>query len=133
VKIPTATVASVVAEASQKMADPNYSAVMVGGFVQVQTATAQYLGAHEDEVGGTEQVINAIFHAALIGLCYQRANNRTIRPMTFDDLDHVSDGDTAERLALVQPALHEYLEANVESEPVKRVLRLVALAMDWVS
>jgi hypothetical protein len=133
VKIPTATVAEVVAEASKKMADPNYSAVMVGGFVQGQTATAQYLGAHEDEVGGTEQVVNAIFHAALIALCFQRAHNRTIREMTFEDLDHVAGDDTTERLKVMQPAIHEYIEANVETEQIKRVLRLVALAMDWVS
>ena len=36
-------VASVVTEASQKMSDPNYSAVLVGGFVQNQTPVAQFI------------------------------------------------------------------------------------------
>lgn len=127
------TVAEVVAEASAKMSDPNYSAVMVGGFVQTQQPTAQYITAHEQELGGTEAVVHTIFHAALIALCYQRANNRSVPEMTFADLDHVSGDDTAERLRDLQPAVHEYINSNVDSPAVRKVLYLVALAMDWAS
>lgn len=127
------TVAEVVTEASTKMADPNYSAVMVGGFVQTQHATAQYISAHEQEIGSTEAIINTIFHAAVIALCYQRANNRSVPEMSFEDLDHVSGEDTAERLENLQPAIHEYINSNVVNEAERKVLYLVALAMDWVS
>lgn len=132
-KIPTDTVATVVSEVSTKMSDPNYSAVMVGGFVQQQTATAQYLGAHEDELGGTEQVVNAIFHAAVIGLVFQRANNRTVRELDFDDLNHAAEGDAEAHLAEVQPAVYEYIKANVDTDPMKRTLYLIASAMDWAT
>lgn len=131
--ISEAIVAEVVREASAKMSDPNYSAVLVGGFVQAQPQVAQYIGAHADELGGPEGVVNAIFHAALIGICFQRANNRSVREMSFEELNHVADGDREATLAEQQPAVLEYLRANVDSEPMTRVLILVALAMEWVS
>lgn len=127
------TVAEVVSEASIKMQDPNYSAVMVGGFVQTQQPASQYISAHEQELGGTEAVVSTIFHAALIALCYQRANNRTVPEMSFADLDHVSGEDTAGRLENLQPAVHEYINSNVDSDAVKEVLYLLALGMDWAS
>ena len=126
-------VAEIVGEASVKMQDPNYSAVMVGDFVQTQNPTAQYISAHAEEMGGAENVVNAIFHASLIALCYKRANNRTVPSMAYEDLDHVSGDDTAERLRNLQPAIGEYIESNVENAAMRTVLYLVALAMDWVS
>jgi hypothetical protein len=122
-----------VKEASEKMSDPNYSAVLVGGFVEAQGATAQYLTAHQADLGGADNVVNAIFHAALIAEGFKRANNRTIPEMSFDDLDHVSDGDRRAALKEQQPAVLEYIEANIETEPMQRVLMLLALAMEWVS
>lgn len=127
------TVAEVVTEASSKMMDPNYSAVMVGGFVQTQNPASQYISAHEQEIGGAEQVVGTIFHAALVALCYQRANNRTVPEMSFADLDHVAGDDVSQRLHDLQPAVHEYIQTNVDSEASRKVLFLVALAMDWVS
>jgi dihydroorotate dehydrogenase len=126
-------VAEVVAEADVKMSDPNYSAVMVGGFVQEQKAAAQYVGAHERDLGSPEAVVNAIFHAALIGEIFKRTNNRTVRAMDFQDLDHVSGENYAQRLKDLQPAIAEYIEVNVQSPPMRKVLQLLALAMDWVS
>lgn len=127
------TVLEVVNEASVKMQDPNYSAVMVGGFVQTQNPAAQYISAHADEIGGPEQVVSAIFHAAMLGLCFQRAQNRSVPEMSFADLDRVAGSDLAERLAGVQPALHEYISSNVEDAKVRELLSLLALAMDLVS
>src|SRR3954468_18973562 len=65
-------VAAVVTEASQKMSDPNYSAVLVGGFVQSQTQVAQFISAHDGELGGAEGIVNVIFHCALFSQCFQR-------------------------------------------------------------
>src|SRR6266508_4113948 len=91
-RIEQATVLEVVKEASGKMSDANYSAVMVGGFVQTQGPSAQYISAHATELGGPEGVVNTIFHAALIALCFQRANRRSVRRIRFDELDHVAGG-----------------------------------------
>ena len=132
-KIPVETVVEVVKEASAKMKDPSYSQVMVGGFVQEQPSAAKYISAHADELGGAEGVINAIFHAALLARCFQRANNRSVRAMTFDELNHVADGNREATLSQLQPAVLEYIEANIEVDPMKRVLILLALAMEWVS
>ncbi len=132
-KVAVKVVADMVQEASTKMNDAGYSQVMVGSFVQEQPSAAKYISAHATELGGAEGVINAIFHAALIARCYQRANNRSIRAMSFEELDHVADGDREERLKKVQPAIFEYIEANIELAGMKSVLTLLALAMDWVS
>lgn len=127
------TVLDVVNEASVKMQDPNYTAVMVGGFVQTQNPAAQYISAHADEIGGPEQVVNAIFHAALLGVCFQRASNRSVPEMSFADLDRVAGSDQAARLERAQPALHEYIVTNVEDAKVRELLCLIALGMDLVS
>ena len=132
-RITEATVVDVVKEASGKMADPNYSAVMVGGFVQTQAPAAQYISAHATELGGPEGVVNTIFHAALIALCFQRANRRSVRGIRFDELDAVSSGDREAALRDQQPAVLEYIEANVELPAMRQVLVLLALAMELVS
>lgn len=132
-RISEATVVAVVQEASQKMSDANYSAVMVGGFVQTQAACGQYISAHAGELGGPEGVVNTIFHAALIAICFQRANRRTVRKITFEELDFVATGDREAKLREQQPAIVEYLHANVESPEMRQVLMLLALAMEYVS
>ncbi len=131
-KVSKDTIAEVVQEASVKMSDPNYSAVMVGGFVQNQPPTAQYISTYESDVGGTENIVNIIFHAALIDLCYQRAEGRSTRTMSFEDLDHVSGADSLARLEARQPAVHEYIVSNVENPVMQKILSLIALAIDWV-
>jgi hypothetical protein len=126
-------VAAVVAEASKKMTDPNYSAVLVGGFVQTQKNAAHYISAHAAEVGGPEGVATTVFHAALLGLCFQKGYGRSVRAMTFADLDNVAEGDREERLGKLQPHVLEYIRLNVEAPNMRRVLVLIALAMEWVS
>jgi hypothetical protein len=127
------TIGEVVLEASKKMSDPNYSAVLVGGFVQEQSNAAQYVSAHADDVGGPEGVVNTIFHAALMGICFQRGYARSVRALTFDDLDHVSGGDRKQTLSKRQPYILEYIESNVEHADMKKVLMLLALAMESAS
>ena len=132
-RIEQTTVLEVVKEASSKMTDANYSAVMVGGFVQTQAPAAQYISAHASELGGPEGVVNTIFHAALIALCFQRTNRRSVRGIRFDELDHVASGDREANLREQQPAVLDYIEANVELPAMKQVLMLLALGMELVS
>lgn len=123
-------VAEVVAEASQKMSDPNYSAVLVGGFAQSQVPITQFVSAHEPELGGADAIINVIFHAALIAQAYARGNGRSVRIVSFDDLDRAAGGDTMTLLEKTQPFLHGFIEENVEHAEARRLLALIALAMD---
>lgn len=122
-------VATVVTEASQKMSDPNYSAVMVGGFVQSQKPVAQFISAHERELGGAESIVNVIFHCALVAQCYQRAGGR-IRALSYDDLDAAARGEPLVRLAEAQLPLHEFIKANIESEDAQKLVAMIALAID---
>lgn len=125
-------VATVVTEASQKMSDPNYSAVMVGGFVQSQKPVAQFISAHERELGGAESIVNVIFHCALVAQCYQRAGGR-IRALSYDDLDAAARGEPLARLAEAQLPLHEFIKANIESEDAQKLVAMIALAIDGAS
>lgn len=131
-RIPTKVLEDLVKEASLKMTDNNYSAVLVGGFVQSQAAAAQYISASAEDLGGAEQVVNTIFHTALLAEAYKRAHNRTVGEMSFEILDKVSDGDRKAKLGDKQPAVLEYIETNVEDAAMASTVMLFALAMDFL-
>ena len=122
-------VAAVVSEASTKMNDPNYSAVMVGGFVQSQTPVAQFISAHEQELGGAEAIVSVIFHCALVAQCYKRAGGK-IRTLTYEDLDSASRGNPLVILEKKQLPLHEFIKANVENVEAQNLIAMIALAID---
>lgn len=126
-------VEEMVAEASAKMSDPNYSAVLVGGFVQTQGPAAQYISASASDLGGAEEVVNTIFHTALMAECFKRANNRSVPEMSFEILDRVADGDRKAALKRKQPGILEYIETNIEVESIANTVILFCLAMDLVS
>lgn len=133
-KIDDKTVQDVVAEASAKMSDPNYSAVAVGGFVQSQSPAAQFVTAHESELGSAEAIVGVIFHASILAQCFARANGRAIRTMSYEDLDTAaSAGKPLELLAKRQPALSDFIVSNVENADAQKLLALLALAMDHIS
>jgi hypothetical protein len=122
-------VAAVVSEASAKMGDPNYSAVLVGGFVQSQTPVAQFISAHERELGGAEAIVNVIFHCALVAQCFQRAGGK-IRTLSYEDLDAAARGNPLVNLESKQLPLHEFIKANVENESAQEIIAMIALAID---
>ena len=122
-------VAAVVNEASTKMSDPNYSALMVGGFVQSQTPVAQFISAHERELGGAEAIVSVIFHCALVAQCYQRAGGK-MRTLSYEDLDSASRGDPLFLLEKKQLPLHEFIKANVENVEAQKLIAMIALAID---
>jgi hypothetical protein len=130
--IPEKVVAQVVQEAGGKMADPRYAQTLVGSWVQSQPDAARYMSASAKELGGAEGVVNTVFHCALIAQCFLRHHGRSVRAMRFAELDAVSGGDRDARLRKLQPAIADYVEANVEGADMKRTVSLMALAMDYV-
>lgn len=132
-KLTNEQVAEVVAEASKKMSDPNYSAVMVGGFVQSQTPAAQFISAHDRELGGAEAVVNVIFHCALVASCFQRAGGRTPRTLSYEDLDQAARGQPLERLAKLQPAIADFIKTNVEQASSQELIGIIALGLHGMS
>ena len=128
-KLSKTQVAAVVTEASTKMSDPNYSAVLVGGFVQTQQPIAQFISAHEQELGGAEAIVNVIFHCALVAQCFQRAGGK-IRTLSYEDLDAAARGEPLIRLEKAQLPLHEFIQANIENVEAKNLVAMIALAID---
>ncbi|TMQ05611.1 MAG: hypothetical protein E6J90_38185 [Deltaproteobacteria bacterium] len=127
-KLTKEQVAAVVSEADQKMSDPNYSAIMVGGFVQQQTPVAQFISAHDRELGGAETIVNVLFHCALVAQCFQRNGGR-VRTLTYEDLDAAARGEPLARLATAQLPLHEFIKANIEKEEAQKLVAMIALAI----
>jgi hypothetical protein len=132
-KLTNEQVAEIVAEASKKMSDPNYSAVMVGGFVQAQTPAAQFIGAHDQELGGAEAVVNVIFHCALVSACFQRGAGRTPRTLSYEDLDFAARGKPIDTLAKRQPAVADFIKTNLEHPSAQDLVALIAVAFDSLS
>lgn len=128
--IPESQVASVVSDVSQRMGDPGYAQLAIGGFAQSHPDVGRYITAHLDDLGGGEAVMHTVFHAEVINECFRRHLERELPPVRFGDLDAAArTGDPFERLRASEPALADYLASNVDGEPMRRVLALVALAM----
>lgn len=131
-KLTKEQVAAVVTEASQKMGDPNYASVLVGGFVQTQSQVAQFISAHERELGGADAIVSVIFHIALVAQCFQRNGGR-VRTMSYEDLDQAARGEPLARLEKAQLPLHEFIKANIENEEAQKLVAMIALAIDGMS
>jgi len=132
-KIPEDVVESVVGEVSVKMSEPSYAQVAIGSFVQAHPDAGRFITAHLDELGGGEGVMHAVFHAQVLNECFTRHHGRALEPIGFGALDAAAKGDPVAGLAKRQPALSSYVVSNVDSEPLKKLLCLVGVAMDDAS
>jgi hypothetical protein len=131
--IPESVVAEVVAEVSERMSDPKYAQIAIGGFAQSHPDAGRYITAHLDELGGGEGVMHAVFHAELMNECFQRHLGRALAPIRFSQLDNAAMGDEVARFTKNEPALAAYLENNVDHAGMRKVLSLVGLAMSAAS
>lgn len=132
-KIPEKVVEEVVGEVSQKMADPTYAQIAIGGFAQAHPDVGRFITAHLEELGGGEGVMHAVFHAEVLNECFRRHHGRSLSPVGFEVLDMASKGDPTAKLEKLQPGLAAYVASNVESEPMRRLLALIGVAMDEMS
>ena len=128
-KLTQEQVAAVVTEASKKMSDPNYSAVLVGGFVQSQPQVSQFISAHDRELGGAEAIVNVIFHCALVGQCYSRNGGR-VKTLSYEDLDSAGRGNSLANLETKQLPLAEFIVSNIENVDAQKLVAMIALAID---
>jgi len=128
-KLTQEQVAAVVTEASKKMSDPNYSAVLVGGFVQTQPQVSQFISAHDRELGGAEAIVNVIFHCALVAQCFSKNGGR-VRTLSYEDLDAAARGNPLANLEGKQLPLAEFIVSNIESKDAQKLVAMIALAID---
>lgn len=129
-------VAEVVNEVSERMADPSYAQVAIGGFAQSHPDVGRYITAHLDELGGGEAVMHTVFHAEVLNECFRRHLGHDLSPIGFAELDEASSAsgeDVVEQLRARQPALADYVASNVEEAQMRSVLALVGLAMSDAS
>ena len=132
--VPESTVSEVVKEVSERMADPSYGQIAIGTFAQSHPDAGRFITAHHDELGGDGMaVMNAVFHAHVIDECLRRHLGRAVPPVGFGNLDEASKGDVVAHFAVREPALASYVASNVETEPMRRLIALVGLAMSVVA
>lgn len=131
--IPEQVVAAVVSDVSERMSDPGYAQLAIGGFAQSHPDIGRYITAHLDELGGGEGVMHTVFHAEVLNECFRRHLGRELRAVRFKDLDAAAAGDHESSLRASEPALADYVASNVDHDAMRRVLALVALAMSRVA
>ena len=127
--IPEDVVASLVGEVSDSMSDPSYAQIAIGELAQAHPDVGHFITAHLDELGSSEAVIHAVFHAEIIHRCFRRHRGSAIAAVTFSDLNEIGADRSLERLETSQPAIASYLVSNLEGASIRRLLAHVALAM----
>jgi len=124
-------VLAVVTEASKRMTEAHYSSELVGAFYDHQKPACSFITAHEKELGGTEGVVNVVFHCALVSEAFRRGGGK-VRSLSYEDLDFAAH-DSLARLEQVQLAVHEFIMANVENLEAQKLVGMIALAIDGVA
>jgi hypothetical protein len=72
-----------------------------------------------------------IFHCALVATCFTKAGAR-LRELSYEDLDAAARGEPLVRLEEAQFALHEFIQANIEHDETKKLVAMIALAIDQI-
>jgi hypothetical protein len=101
--------------------------------VQSQTPAAQFIGAHDQELGGAEAVVNVIFHCALVSTCFQISGGRTPRTLGYEDLDFAARGKPLDNLSKIQPAIADFIKTNIEHPSAQELVAMIAIAFDSMS
>lgn len=127
--IPESVVAAVVSEVSAQMAkDPNFAQLAVGTLVESQPDVSRFVTAQARTLGSSDAIVHVVFHANIMGTCFAQHLGRDLKRVTFPDLNEAATGDTMARLKTAEPALFDYLAANVEGEAMQELLSLIGLA-----
>jgi hypothetical protein len=128
--VPESVVASVVADTSTRMKDPQFTQIAVGHFVETQGEIARFLSARAARIGGAQGVLEAAFHAELLCECLRRHSGRTsLRAVDLRTLDHATKGDPVAAFSAREPALASYVASNVEAEVLRGELCRIGLAL----
>jgi len=127
--VPETLVASVVADTSRRMSDPQFAQVAVGHFAQAQADLASYLSSRASRIGGAQGVLEVVFHAELLCECLRQHHGKELPRVPLRLLERAAKGDAVAEFAAAEPALASYVASNVDGEPVRVELCRVGLAL----
>jgi hypothetical protein len=127
--VPETLVASVVADTSERMSDPQFAQVAVGHFVQSQPELASYLSARSSRIGGAQGVLEVVFHAELLCECLRQQHAKELPRVPLRVLERAAKGDAVAEFAAAEPALASYVASNVEGDAVRTELCRIGLAL----
>lgn len=131
--VPESVVEAVVREFSDSMKDPQFTQVTVGHFVESQPELARFLSVKSARIGGAQGVLEAAFHAELLGECLRRSLKRTLPAVSLRALDRASQGDPQATLSKREPALASYIASNIEHDALRLELCRLGLALSLVA
>jgi hypothetical protein len=133
--------AQVVREEGPKLGDAQHIQALVGAFMRMQRAATQYVVAHDKELGPAG-IVTTLLHAEIISRAFQLQTGRRPPSLSMADLDlGARRAKEQDALSLDQPAVLDYLRANVGTEAgftsaqvatAHEVLTLIVLAFDQV-
>jgi len=111
--IPEQSIEQVVKEASQQVDDAQYITRRVDELIAAQPTIMQYVVAHKDAFS-MEEIVQVLFHAALIHQSVASARGRAPKTVDFSDLNAAATtAPTLEALAEHEPSLASYIYSNV--------------------
>ena len=123
-------VAAVVAHTSERMKNNQFAQIAVGNFVQHHPDAAKYITATLSRQLDAEAAVHGVFHAELICECFRRKRGLgKLTSIGFAALDEAASGDPIAAIESKEPALASYIASNVDSDPMRRVLAVVTLAL----
>src|SRR5262245_35380362 len=112
-KIREETIAKVVAEVSKGGGNPRYVEQTVGSFMRQQHIVGNYISAHEGDLG-VEGVVLVLLHASVLLRAVEREAGAPLPVLNPSALDAAAQKPpSAETFAAEQPAIADYLGANV--------------------
>lgn len=115
-----------VQQAAKDLADPNFSQLAVGNFVQLQPDVSRYLSAKVGNAG--DLLVQLVFHLEFMRQCMEVSYGKAPPVISFTALDAVHGKDSLTLFASKEPALGDYLISNVEDEASRTYVAQVALA-----
>ena len=111
--------AQVVAEASASHANPRFVEETVGAFMRRQPIVGNYVAAHQNELG-IEGVVLVLLHAAILLRAVERSAGRKMGAVAPQHLDAGLKRADEAQLGKTEPAIRDYLSANVADDATLR-------------
>ena len=113
-KLTEQALTQVVADASERMAEPQYVTALVDSLRRSQPDITQYVIAHQDELE-LEGIVTTLCHAALLCRGLQLATGSAPGRVRFAQLDAAARAcPDLESLAVAEPNAASYIASNVD-------------------
>src|SRR5262245_53413401 len=121
--------AQVVTEVSQSHTNPRFVEETVGAFMRRQPIVGNYVASHQKELG-IEGVVLVLLHAAILLRAVERAAGRKMSAIGPQHLDAGLKNAGEAEFGKAEPAIRDYLSANVAEDATLKDATMRKQALD---